>query len=196
MEQALTTPRSKSLRVVRPSTESAHACALKAKNNRGTFPKERQMTLELIEGGVGIPAEPDWKDLLPGRGVTIVADRERAAQYWSTVVAELRAAEKLAVVNGHAIQRLVTTYILYDRAALQVAKNGAIIPAAKTGTPMHSPWWTAMRAADRMASGIEAELTITPRRRASGGKVARPKRKSTAADRFLKTVPTDPEKSK
>jgi P27 family predicted phage terminase small subunit len=146
------------------------------------------MTLEVIEGGDGIPAEPDWKRLLHGRGARIEADRATARRYWSTVVAELRAGDKLAAVNGHAILRLVTAWILYDRAALEVARHGPIIPAPKTGTPMHSPWWTAMRAAQRMAADIEAELALSPRRRASGGKVTRPRR-PTGADRFLRPVP-------
>lgn len=148
------------------------------------------MTLELIEGGEGTPAEPDWKRVLPGRSAAIAADRAAAARYWSTMIAELRRAEKLAVVNGHAVQRLVIAYVLYDRAAAHVAKDGAVVKAPKTGTPMHSPWYTAMRAADRMATGIEAELTLAPRRRASGGKVPRAPR-PTGANRYLKPVATD-----
>lgn len=146
------------------------------------------MTLELIEGGDGVPTEPDWTYLLPGTGREVVAERRKASQYWSTTIAELRAAEKLAIVNGHAVQRLVIAYTLYDRAAVKVAKDGPIVPAPKTGTPMHNPWYAAMRIAEKMATGMEAELTIAPRRRASGGKVARTRRQTTKADRFLKPV--------
>jgi len=154
------------------------------------------MTLEVIEGGDGVPAEPDWSAILPGRGGSVASDRAAAGRYWATTIAELRKAEKLAVVNGHAIQRLVIAYVLYDRAAVHVIKDGAVVAAPKTGTPMHSPWYTAMRAADRMASEIEAELTITPRRRASGGKVARTRVRPTGADRYLKPVRNDAEEPK
>lgn len=154
------------------------------------------MSLEVIEGGDGTPAEPDWSAVFPGRTTAIAADRAAAARYWAATVTELRGAEKLATVNGHAIQRLVIAYVLYDRAAAHVAKDGAVVPAPKTGTPMHSPWYTAMRAADRMATGIEAELTIAPRRRASGGKVPRPRRGPTGASRYLKSIPKEPEPTK
>ena len=75
-----------------------------------------------------------------------------------------------------------------DRAAFEVMKNGAVVAAPKTGTPMHSPWRTAMRSADRMATQTESELCLSPRRRADGGTV-QPKRKPSASDAYLKTVP-------
>ncbi|MBR0551741.1 P27 family phage terminase small subunit [Stakelama marina] len=147
--------------------------------------------MKLIEGGSGIPPEPDWSAVFPGRAKSIAADRANATRYWHDAIADLRATEKLSVVNGHALQRLVIAYILYDRAAVEVIREGPIVPAPRTKTPMHSPWATAMRDASRMANAIEAELTLSPRRRASGGKVNRRSRKPGASDQYLKSVPTE-----
>ncbi|WP_126172856.1 P27 family phage terminase small subunit [Altericroceibacterium xinjiangense] len=144
--------------------------------------------MELIEGSAGRPPEPDWQEIFPGSDAA--ADRANASRYWNSAADELQRDEKLSIVNAHALQRLVIAYVTYDRAAAKVASEGAIVPAPKTKTPMHSPWWTAMQAASRMATAIEGELTISPRRRASGGKVAKPKRKPGAADQYLKSVPT------
>lgn len=144
--------------------------------------------MQVIEGGEGRPPEPDWADIFKGSTAAIKADQANASRYWQTAADELQAAKKLSIVNGHALQRLVISYILYDRAAFEVMKNGAVVAAPKTGTPMHSPWWTAMRSADRMATQTESELCLSPRRRADGGTV-KPKRKPSASDSYLKPVP-------
>ena len=146
------------------------------------------MTLAIIDGGDGTPAEPNWELTLPGRSKIAVAEREVAALYWREIVTELRQTEKLACVNGHQVKRLVIAYLMYDRAAAKVARLQPVILARKTKTPMHNPWWTAMNNADAMAASIEAELTITPRRRTAGGKVVRRERRSTGADAYLKQV--------
>jgi hypothetical protein len=144
--------------------------------------------MDVIEGSDGRPPEPNWTDLLPGAACG--ADRENASRYWRTAVAELQAGEKLSMVNAHALQRLVIAYVVYDRAAAKVASEGAVVPAPKTKTPMHSPWWTAMNAASRMATAIETELTISPRRRGYGGKVQK-RRKPGASAAYLKSVPKE-----
>ena len=141
--------------------------------------------MELIEGTAGRPPEPDWKTIFPGKAAA--TDRANASRYWNDAANELQRDEKLSIVNAHALRRLAIAYVIFDREAAAVAREGAIVPAPKTGTPMHNPHWNAMRSADRMATGIEAELTIAPRRRASGAKVSKP-RKPGNADRYLKPV--------
>lgn len=144
--------------------------------------------MELIEGTSGRPPEPNWIEIFPGKSAA--HDRVNASRYWTDAANELQRDSKLSIVNAHALQRLVIAYVTYDRAAVEVMKSGAIIPAPKTKTPMHNPHWTAMQAASRMATAIEGELTLSPRRRADGGKVQKP-RKPGKADHYLKPVPTE-----
>jgi hypothetical protein len=54
-----------------------------------------------IVGGDGTPPEPNWRSIF-GRA----NDRAAAAEYWRGIISEMRAAEKLAVVNAHSIKRL------------------------------------------------------------------------------------------
>ena len=142
--------------------------------------------MKAIEGGSGRPPEPNWTKYFPGANAK--ADRANASLYWNESADELQRDQKLSITNGHALRRLVTAYILYDREAAIVAKEGPIISAPKTGTPMHNPHAQAMRSLSRMAAEIEAELTLSPRRRSSGGKVP-PPNKRTDADKYLKPVP-------
>ncbi|UUL82228.1 P27 family phage terminase small subunit [Sphingomonas qomolangmaensis] len=132
--------------------------------------------------------EPDWQIEFPGQSKLALATRTTASRYWGTVVRELRGANKLAVANAHAIKRLVLAWMIYDRAALEVARSGPIVPAPKTKTPMHNPWFTAMTQAGKTAASIEAELTITPRSRDAGGELPAPPRRATPADRFLRPM--------
>ena len=75
---------------------------------------------------------------------------------------------------------------LRSGAAAQVAKTGPIVKAPKTGTPMHSPWFTAMLQAGKTAATLEAELAITPRSRGDGDPVPSPPRsRPIGAERYL-----------
>lgn len=146
------------------------------------------MKLTSIDGGAGVPPEPNWRVELPGRWDGATAERRAASAYWREAIGELRENEKLAFVNGHALKRLVIAYVLFDRAARQVATMQPVIAAPRTKTAMHNPWTTVMAQCDRMAAQLEAELTLSPRRRSAGGKVTR-RRRTTAADTYLKPVP-------
>jgi P27 family predicted phage terminase small subunit len=134
-----------------------------------------------IEGGDGVPPEPNWLRFF-GRK----ADRDAASDHWKRVVSEMRGAEKLAVVNTHAIQRLVVAYVQYDLAAKTVLKMGAVVPAPKTKVPTYNPWWTVQANAASQIEALEKQLCITPRDRNSGGKVEKKARRTTGADRYLK----------
>lgn len=134
-----------------------------------------------IEGGDGIPPEPNWRSIF-GRA----ADRAAAESYWRQVISELRSTEKLAVANAHSIKRLVVAYVNYDRSAKEVAKSGPVMKAARTKVPTYNPWWTTLSNADSQAQALEKALCISPRDRGAGAKVEKKAKRRTGADRYLK----------
>lgn len=110
--------------------------------------------------------EPDWDSLF--------SDEKNAASAradWAEIVAELRAQNKLADVNGHAISRLVMARAIYEDAARRVAKDGSVIEAPKTKVPMQHPALSIMNKQAEICTALESELTLSPRKRATGGKV-------------------------
>jgi phage terminase small subunit len=138
---------------------------------------------EVINGGDGCPPEPDWASIYDDD-----LDVALAHDVWGVVIREMRERDILSVVNGIQMKRYVETCVLYAVASRQVIEVGAVIPAPKTGTPQYSPWWSVMKDADARASVHEAELGISPRRRAGATKVQRGSKKVTAADKYLKSV--------
>ena len=134
-----------------------------------------------IEGGDGVPPEPNWRTIF-GRA----ADREAAAAYWRSLISEMKSAQKLAVANAHSIKRLVVAYVTFDISAREVLKSGPVIKAKKTGVPTYNPWWTTMSNASSQAQALEKELCVSPRDRNSGGKIDKPARRTTGADQYLK----------
>lgn len=134
-----------------------------------------------IDGGDGVPPEPDWKSVF-GRA----ADRTAAKDYWRNLINEMRRAEKLAVANAHSIKRLVIAYVTYDLSAREVLRLGPVIKAAKTGVPTYNPWWTTMSNAASQAAALEKELCVSPRDRNAGGKIEKKSRRTTGADAYLK----------
>lgn len=118
--------------------------------------------------------EPNWGELLPA-----AIDQESAAEHWAEIVAEMRSQQKLADVNGHAISRLVVARILYEINARTVMQEGAVIKAPKTGVPMQHPALSIMNKQAEICAQLEAELTLSPRKRSTGGKVA-PKKPARA----------------
>jgi P27 family predicted phage terminase small subunit len=134
-----------------------------------------------IGGGDGVPPEPNWIRYF-GRK----ADREAASEHWKRIISEMRSAEKLAVANTHAIQRLVVAYVTFDISAKAVLKLGPVIPAPKTKVLTYNPWWTTMQNAASTAAGLEKELCISPRDRGSGAKVVKKAQRTTGSARFLK----------
>lgn len=142
--------------------------------------------MEAIEGTGLIVAEPDWSTLFSD-----VLDVAAASGHWQRLTTELRQRQLLASVNGHSLQRLVISYVIYDRAAQQVAENGAVTKArrgSKSAIPRVSPYFRVLREAGNDAAQIEAELGIAPRRRAAATKVEHGKKAPRAADRFLRSV--------
>jgi P27 family predicted phage terminase small subunit len=139
------------------------------------------MDLHTIDGGGGLPSEPEWSQHYSDE-----LDIEATRNEWGVVVREMQRAETLAVANGHAIRRLVEFHIQWRRASEHVAEHGAIIKARTTGRGgQWNPNWSVMRQADHAIRGLEAELGLAPRRRAAAVKVKRRMNRRTAADDYL-----------
>jgi P27 family predicted phage terminase small subunit len=142
--------------------------------------------MDAIDGTGQIVSPPEWALLL-----TDGLEVEAARRHWDRITNEMRERETLAPSNGHAIQRLVLAYVIFDRCSREVADQGAVLKP-KRGNPKSiarlSPHFTAMREAGNDAERMEAELGLTPRRRGAVTKVQRKVVKRTGADRFLKPV--------
>lgn len=139
--------------------------------------------LKEIPGGDGAPAEPDW-----GAIYDDPIDVGYAREAWGQVIREMRERETLAHVNGLQLKRYVQALVLYETANRHVIEDGAVTTTAK-GQPTYSPHWAVMKDADARACQHESELGLSPRRRSGASKVNRAKRKTTAADAYLRTVP-------
>ena len=143
------------------------------------------MSLASIDGTGAIAPEPDWSLLL-----TDPLEQAAASEHWRRITIELKDRELLSPANAHAIQRLVMAYLIYDRAAREVAERGAVLKP-KRGNPKAiarlSPYFTAMREAGSDADRQEQELGIAPRRRAGASKVVKKTVRRTGADAYLKS---------
>lgn len=139
--------------------------------------------MNVVEGTGLIIAEPHWRMLL-----TDDLEIEAAGEYWRAVTTEMRERSLLAPANRHAIQRLVLAYVIYDRSSRIVAEQGAVTKPRRGNTKSIArlnPHFTAMREAASDAATLEAELGLSPRRRAAAAKVEKKARASRASDEFL-----------
>ena len=139
------------------------------------------MDLRAIDGGDGVPSAPDWA-LHYGDNLDVAA----ASEEWRTICSYMRDAETLAVANGHAIRRLVEFRLQWRRASEHVAEHGAILQGKTTGKGgQWNPYWSVMRQANDSIRSLEAELGLSPRRRAAAVKAKRRVKRPTAADDYL-----------
>lgn len=138
---------------------------------------------QVLPGGDGLPPEPVWSSIYNDD-----MDVALAREIWGQVIREMRGREIIAVANAHGIKRYVMACVMHDSAAREVIEKGPVIKAKRSSVPQYNPWWSIMKDADARASAHEAELGISPRRRAGAGKVQRGARKQTAADSYLKSV--------
>lgn len=142
--------------------------------------------MNVIDGTGLIVEEPDW-----GRLLTDPVEVEVAKAHWRRITAEMRGRDILAGANGHAILRLVLTYLIYDRAALAVLTVGAVLKPKRGNSrsiARVNPSVTAMRDAGTDAERLEAELGLSPRRRTAAAKVTKNGSKTSAASTYLKSV--------
>lgn len=133
--------------------------------------------LKAVDGG-GVP-EPDWSEIFNDE-----LDQEVAREQFRLVVNELTVTQKLAAVNAHQVKRLAIAYVHYEVALRHVEDEGAVKLSAK-GNQVYNLWWTVMLQAQSAAAELEAELTISPRRRTNGGKAQRPAAKASGAQAYL-----------
>lgn len=133
--------------------------------------------LTAIPGG-GVQ-EPNWRTIYDDE-----LDQENAKEQWRLIVNELTASEKLAAVNFHQIKRLAQFYVMYDVAHRHVVEEQAVTKSAK-GNQVYNLWYTVMQQAASSAADLEAELTISPRRRTSGGKAQKGKPLAQGAAAYL-----------
>jgi P27 family predicted phage terminase small subunit len=130
-----------------------------------------------------IVREPVWDSLLPNASERVVA-----ANHWRRIVGEMTSREILSSSNGHALQRLVLAYIVYDRCSQAVA-NGGIVDEPNADNPKAiarlSIYYKAMREAENTAERLEAQLGLSPGRRGKVGKVVKNRVRSAGADAFL-----------
>lgn len=140
-----------------------------------------------VPGTGSIVPEPHWSMLL-----TDELEIASAADNWRRIVAEMRDRSILSPSNGHAIQRLVLSYVIFDRSSREVAEHGAVLKP-KRGNPKAiarlSPHFSAMREAASDAAQMESELGLSPRRRSTAGKVERKARSARASDAYIRAVP-------
>ena len=136
-----------------------------------------------IEGGGGIPPEPDWSEIFSD-----VLDVAAAHTEWGIVIREMRESQTVSVANGHAIARLVHFRLVYGRALRMVGEQGAILKAKRTLRPLYNLHWIVMRQADEAIRSAEAELGIAPVRRGKASKVNRAVKEHRAADAYLKRI--------
>ncbi|WP_313045539.1 P27 family phage terminase small subunit [Brevundimonas sp.] len=139
--------------------------------------------MNVVPGTGDIVPEPHWRMLL-----TDDLEVEAAGEHWRRITAEMRERGILSPSNGHAIQRLVLAYVIFDRCSREVAEHGAV-SKPKRGNPRSiariSPHFTAMREAGSDAERLEAELGLSPRRRATAAKVEKKARTARASDAYL-----------
>lgn len=147
------------------------------------------MTLGTVQGGGLDIEEPDWQLLIPKIEKT-KADRNKlwrdyAHREWLRITSELREAGTLAPTNKHMVQRLILSYIRYDRASSAVFLGPLVVDAPTTGVAKLQIEHSEMRQADADATVCERELGITPLRRGSVAKVKRAETTKRASDRYL-----------
>lgn len=130
-----------------------------------------------------IVVQPSWKLLL-----TDPAEQKIAAAHWKRIVDEMTRREILSASNGHALQRLVLAYLVYDRCSKAVAAEGLIDepnpenPKAIARLSIH---YKAMREAENTTERLEGQLGLSPGRRGKVAKVAKERTRTAGADAFL-----------
>lgn len=128
-----------------------------------------------------VQQEPDWAS-----SYVDPIDAEEASRQWAAVMADLNAAGTIADANGHTVVRLVEFRVQYRKAAKHVAEHGALLSSKRAKIGQWNPYWSAMQQADARIVVLEAKLGLDPVSRGKTTRVMRGKKKSRAADAYLK----------
>jgi len=147
----------------------------------GSRPKAAAKPTRETIGGI---VEPDWSRLLPDKD-----ERSAASEHWRRVAGEMDQQQILSPSNGHALQRLVMAYLVYDRCSLAVGVDGIITERNKDNPKSIdrlSIYYQAMREAEKTTERLEQQLGLTPGKRGKVGKVTKQRERSAGADAFLR----------
>jgi hypothetical protein len=93
--------------------------------------------------------DPSWGEVLANED-----ERQNAAEYWREVTSAMRRSGNLKPANAHAVLRLVTAYLIFDRVSAVNMRGGQIDVQA----------WDIQARASQLASQIEGDLGLSPRR--------------------------------
>jgi hypothetical protein len=93
--------------------------------------------------------EPSWREVLASPD-----EQQSAGAYWREIVAASGASGTPA--RSHTVLRLVPAYVVFDRASAAVMR---------AGSPVDPHAWAVQLAASQLASQIEGDLGLFPRRR-------------------------------
>ena len=135
-------------------------------------------------------AEPDWLTAFPdGWGEAAAA---LAAARWRGAVADMTRLRTLGPENAAALEILAVNYARWRLAVAHVAVHGPIVPAPRTGVPMHNPYLAVANGAAEKVLKIEVELGLPPSMRGRVGRAEAAKKAPSAADRFLGSQKANP----
>jgi hypothetical protein len=96
--------------------------------------------------------EPSWNEVLASAD-----ERQAATSYWSGITSAMRGNGRLKPENAHAVLRLVTAYLIFDRVSAVNMRRGQVDVQA----------WDVQARASQLASQIEGDLGLSPRRGAA-----------------------------
>ena len=139
---------------------------------RGRKPKP--VEIKLVEGNAGKRALPEEAALAKAAGEPEPPPdfRGEHLEEWARVVADLRAMGVLGRENGAVIEIYVRQLLRMREAEAHVAQWGVIVPAPRTGVPMHNPYLSVANAAAKETHRLAAELGLTPSARGRVTKVS------------------------
>ena len=142
--------------------------------------------MNLVEATGDIVSEPDWSSIFSDE-LEIAA----AHEHWRIVTTEMKERALLSPANAHTLRRLVVGYVVYERAELHVAENGAVTKPRRGNSKAIarvSPYFMAMEQALASVTMLEAKLGLLPRDRSSATKAERTTKRARAADNYLRSV--------
>lgn len=93
-----------------------------------------------------------------------------AAAVWDNAIAAMTAAGTLDAACLPALQRMCSAWLRWKEAETHLMKEGAVVPAPKSGVAMLNPWSSVAKAASAELRKLEIELGLLPARR---GRAAR-----------------------
>jgi P27 family predicted phage terminase small subunit len=169
-----------------PRRSPTKAKKLAPKKRKPARPKKQKAPTAapaLTRESIGGIVEPDWARLLPDR-----SEQEAASEHWRRIAGEMHDLEILSLANGHALQRLVLAYLVYDRCSKSVAADGLVTEPNKDNPKSIarlSIHYKAMREAENTAERLEGQLGLTPGKRGRVGKVSKKRERRAGADAFL-----------